>query len=69
LIAHVHLNDSNQRGPGQGADRFAPTLRVLHAHGWNGWIGLEPFEYVPDGPTCAARAIGFVRGIEESFSS
>lgn len=67
LIAHVHLNDANQRGPGQGADAFAPVLRVLHAHRWDQWIGLEPFEYVPDGPTCAARAIGYVRGIEETL--
>jgi sugar phosphate isomerase/epimerase len=67
LIAHVHLNDANQRGPGQGDDPFAPTLRILRDHGWAGWIGIEPFDYVPDGPTCAARAIGFVRGIEESL--
>ena len=46
---------------------FAPVLRTLHAHGWDRWIGIEPFEYVPDGPTCAARAIGYVRGIEETL--
>lgn len=67
LIAHVHLNDANQRGPGQGEDAFAPVLRTLHAHRWDRWIGIEPFEYVPDGPTSAARAIGYVRGIEETL--
>jgi sugar phosphate isomerase/epimerase len=67
LIAHIHLNDANQRGPGQGDDPFAPTLRILRNHDYAGWIGIEPFEYVPDGPTCAARAIGFVRGLEESL--
>jgi sugar phosphate isomerase/epimerase len=65
LIAHIHLNDANQRGPGQGTDAFAPMLRTLHKAGYDRWIGIEPFEYVPDGPTSAARAIGYVRGIEE----
>jgi hypothetical protein len=26
---------------------------------------VEPFEYVPDGPTCAARSIGYLRGLLE----
>ena len=68
LLAHVHLNDANRRGPGQGADRFAPVLRTLHEAGWAGWIGVEPFDYVPDGPMCAARAIGYLRGIEETLA-
>jgi D-psicose/D-tagatose/L-ribulose 3-epimerase len=67
MIAHVHLNDANSRGPGQGAGRFAPVLRALRDGGYPGWIGIEPFEYVPDGPGCAARAIGYVRGIEENL--
>jgi D-psicose/D-tagatose/L-ribulose 3-epimerase len=67
LIAHVHLNDANQRGPGQGPDRFAPVLQALMQAEYAGWIGIEPFEYVPDGATCAARAIGYVRGLEEAL--
>jgi sugar phosphate isomerase/epimerase len=68
LIAHVHLNDANQRGPGQGTQRFAPVLRTLRDGGYAGWIGVEPFAYVPDGPAAAARAIGYLRGIEESLT-
>jgi D-psicose/D-tagatose/L-ribulose 3-epimerase len=68
LIAHVHLNDANQRGPGQGQDRFAPMLQALAEHHWSRWIGIEPFQYAPDGPTCAARAIGYVRGILEALA-
>lgn len=68
LIGHVHLNDRNRQGPGQGEDRFAPLLRVLHARGWNRWVGIEPFVYRPDGPASAARAIGYVRGILESIA-
>jgi len=68
LIAHVQLNDGNRRGPGQGDDRFAPVLKALLAAGYAGDIAIEPFEYVPDGPGCAARAIGYVRGLLEALS-
>jgi sugar phosphate isomerase/epimerase len=66
-IAHVHLNDRNRRGPGQGSDRFAPLLRALRDSGYQGFCAIEPFDYHPDGPTSAARAIGYVAGILESL--
>jgi sugar phosphate isomerase/epimerase len=69
LIAHVQLNDRNRRAPGQGEDRFAPVLRALVAAGYRGDVAIEPFAYVPDGPACAARAIGYVRGIFETLST
>jgi sugar phosphate isomerase/epimerase len=69
LIAHVQLNDRSRRGPGQGEDRFAPVLRALVAGGYRGDIAIEPFDYVPDGPACAARAIGYVRGILETLAT
>lgn len=65
LLAHVQLNDRNRRGPGQGGDRFAPVLRALEDTGYTGWIAMEPFVYEPDGPTCAARMIGYVQGLME----
>jgi sugar phosphate isomerase/epimerase len=68
LIAHIQVNDRNRRGPGQGADRFAPVLRALQRGGYAGWIGVEPFDYVPDGPGSAARAIGYLRGVEDALS-
>jgi len=66
-IAHVQLNDRNRRGPGQGEDRFAPVLAALIAAGYDGDVAIEPFEYVPDGAACAARAIGYVRGLVEAL--
>lgn len=67
MIAHVQLNDRNRRGPGQGEQRFAPLLAALVRHGYAGDIAVEPFDYVPDGPAAAARAIGYIRGILEAF--
>ena len=67
-IAHVHLNDRNRRGPGQGADRFAPVLEALLEGGYPGFCAVEPFDYKPDGPTSAARAIGYLRGILETLA-
>lgn len=67
MIAHVQLNDRNRRGPGQGEQRFAPLLAALVRHGYGGDIAVEPFDYVPDGPGAAARAIGYVRGILEAL--
>ena len=68
LIRHVHFNDRNRRGPGQGTDRFAPIIVILRRHAYDGWCAVEPFDYVPDGPAAAARAIGYLRGTEESLS-
>jgi D-psicose/D-tagatose/L-ribulose 3-epimerase len=66
-IAHVHLNDPNRRGPGQGEMAFAPILAALHGLDYRGICSVEPFVYEPDGPSCAARAIGYVRGILEAL--
>ena len=65
IIGHVHLNDPNRRGPGEGALSFAPILRGLLVGGYRGVAAIEPFLYEPDGPSCAARAIGYVRGLLE----
>ncbi len=67
VIAHVQVNDRNRRGPGQGEQRFAPLFSALRRHGYAGDIAVEPFDYVPDGPSAAARAIGYLRGILEAL--
>jgi len=67
VIAHVQVNDRNRRGPGQGQERFAPLMAALRRHAYKGDIAVEPFDYVPDGPAAAARAIGYIRGIIEAL--
>ena len=70
-IVHVQVNDPNRQGPGQGDMRFTPILRALQSMQRQGHYGdviaVEPFDYRPDGPGCAARAIGYLRGILESL--
>lgn len=66
LIGHIHLNDPNRRGPGEGDLKFAPILAALAEAGYGGNAAVEPFIYEPDGPACAARAIGYVRGAMEA---
>jgi D-psicose/D-tagatose/L-ribulose 3-epimerase len=61
-IRHIHLNDANRRGPGEGEMKFAPIVAALKAANYSGIAAIEPFVYEPDGPTCAARAIGYMRG-------
>lgn len=65
MIAHVHFNDPNRRGPGEGELDFAPIVAALRDQSYAADIGVEPFVYEPDGSTCAARSIGYVRGLLE----
>jgi D-psicose/D-tagatose/L-ribulose 3-epimerase len=68
LIAHIHLNDPNRRGPGQGDLLFAPILAALQRHHYRGNAAIEPFVYQPDGATCAARSIGYIRGVLQAVT-
>lgn len=64
-IGHIQVNDRNRRAPGQGQDPFTPILRSLNRNGYDGIIAVEPFDYIPDGSTTAARAIGYLQGCLE----
>lgn len=69
FIAHMHFNDPNRRGPGQGALAFGPILAALRDGGYAGNAAIEPFIYLPDGPTCAARGIGYILGIMQTLAA
>lgn len=66
LIAHIQLNDSNRRAPGQGAVRFDAFFDALLQHGWDHPLAVEPFVYLPDGPGTAARAMGYLQAVAEA---
>ena len=73
VIGHVQVNDPNRRGPGQGDMDFGPILRAMlrmeAAGHFPGIVGVEPFDYVPDGPGCAARAVGYLRGVLQGLQA
>ncbi|MFN0304180.1 MAG: sugar phosphate isomerase/epimerase family protein [Burkholderiales bacterium] len=66
-IAHVQVNDRNRRGPGEGNDTFAPIFKALRESRYAGVVAAEPFVYEPDGRACAARSIGYIKGILEAL--
>lgn len=68
-IFHVHFNDDNRRAPGQGKIDFAAIFRALKSYGYAGAAAVEPFVYAPDGPGSAARAIGYLRGLEAATAA
>ena len=65
-VSHIHFNDDNKRGPGEGGTNFRAILDKLAALDYGGGCAVEPFVFEPDGPSCAARAIGYLRGLEQS---
>lgn len=67
-IAHVQVNDKNRRGPGQGDTDQRPVLQVLRDTGYAGWVAVEPFDYVPDGPRCAEISARHVRDIWKTLA-
>ena len=69
LVAHIQLNDPNRRAPGQGEMAFGPVLAALRHGGWDGWVAVEPFDYVPDGPGCAAWSAGYLQGLLQSLAA
>lgn len=66
LIAHMHFNDPNRRGPGEGDMQFAPIIAALAETGYAGDASVEPFVFEPDPPSCAARQIGYLRALMEA---
>ena len=44
---------------------FGPILRALNRNNYQGAIAIEPFDYQPDGPACAAYSIGYLKGLLE----
>ncbi|MDP3812805.1 MAG: sugar phosphate isomerase/epimerase family protein [Hydrogenophaga sp.] len=67
-IAHVQVNDKNRRGPGQGDTDQRPVLQVLKDMHYAGWVAVEPFEYLPDGPGCADMSARHVRDLWRDLS-
>jgi len=63
VVSHIHFNDDNKRGPGEGGTDFARVIDTLRNLDYSGTTAVEPFIYQPDGCGCAARSIGYLKGL------
>ncbi len=61
IIAHVHANDANRRGPGFGDTDFAPILQTLRSIGYDGYVSVEVFDYSPDPETIARESLRYLK--------
>ena len=46
-IKTFHANDPNLQGPGFGNLDFQPIMQALKDISFDGWVGVEPFDYSP----------------------
>jgi len=61
LLAHVHANDANRRGPGFGETDFVPILKALAEVGYQGYLSVEVFRFDPDPETIARESLAYLR--------
>jgi sugar phosphate isomerase/epimerase len=57
VCCHLHANDANRRGPGDGATDFKAIASALAASTFDGWVSVEVFDYTPDAFTIAKNSI------------
>ena len=61
VCCHLHANDANRRGPGDGTTDFKAIAAALDATDFDGWVSVEVFDYTPDAMTIAKNSIGHLR--------
>ena len=66
IIAHVHANDVNRRGPGFGDTDFVPIFAALDQIGHDKWVSVEVFDYAPDPDTIARISLQTLKAAEQT---
>jgi sugar phosphate isomerase/epimerase len=57
ICCHLHANDANRRGPGDGATDFTAIAKALTQTHFDGWVSVEVFDYTPDARTIAINSL------------
>jgi sugar phosphate isomerase/epimerase len=57
VCCHLHANDANRRGPGDGNTDFKAIASALSSTDFDGWVSVEVFDYTPDALTIAKNSI------------
>lgn len=60
-IVSFHANDPNLQGPGFGRLDFKPIMEALKEINFDGWIGVEPFDYSPGIVELGRRSIQYLK--------
>ncbi|MEO6907689.1 MAG: sugar phosphate isomerase/epimerase family protein [Abditibacteriaceae bacterium] len=58
---YYHANDANRRAPGYGETDFHLIASALKKAGYEGWVSLEPFDYLPDPMTLAKESFAYMK--------
>ncbi|MDR0704454.1 MAG: sugar phosphate isomerase/epimerase [Planctomycetaceae bacterium] len=66
-LIYFHANDPNLQGPGFGELTFEPILQSLYDIGYNGWISVEVFDYVPGVECLATESIRYLKNCFEKI--
>ena len=64
IIAHVHANDANRRGPGFGDTDFVPIISALKNIDYKGYVSVEVFDYTPDPVTISRESLAYLKQCE-----
>lgn len=63
VVKHIHANDPNLKGPGQGDVDHAPVAAALKDIGYDGYVSVEVFDYTPDAETIAKQSIEYLKKV------
>ena len=61
LARHVHANDVNLRGPGDGPTDLLPVFRSLLESGYDGTVSVEVFDFTPSSEIIARQSLAAMR--------
>jgi len=61
LLAHLHANDANMRGPGFGDTDFGSIAQALRDVGYDGFVSVEVFDFKPDPQTIATQSLAHLK--------